>query len=262
LLPNYSSRHDGNRRLFDTMESGERYNGLRKKLAVRWRDMEKEERQQEELFFSHFVFGERLKDFETGFFLDNYKNFNPLVSCFSWKKIHIFAKYMKMFHDTRSEKILDVGCGCGFFLAKLGAGEHHYGVDISRIFLKGARKYAPWAELIHSNAKSLPFEDAFFDAVVCNDVLEHIPHPDMVVKEIKRVTKPGKNRIFISFPNEFNSRIGRLIAFRFPIKWPFHINSLDLKFLQSNLSLDVTRIISLPFDHLPWRLSLSQIFIF
>ena len=244
------------------MKREARYKDLLDKLEIRWRDMEQEERQQEKLFFSHFAFHERLKDLETGFFLDNYKNFHPIVSWISWKKIHLIAKYMKIFHDTRSEKILDIGCGCGFFLAELGAGENHYGVDISRIFLKGARRNAPWVKLFHANAKSLPFEDAFFDATVCNDVLEHVIRPDKVVKEIKRVTKPGKNRIFISFPNEFNSRIGRMFTFRFPVMWPFHINSLDLEFLQSNLSLDATRIISLPFDHLPWRLSMSQIFIF
>jgi len=38
---------------------------------------------------------------------------------------------------------------------------------------------------------SIPVEDGFFDAVICNAVLEHVPNPDEVVAELGRVTRHG-----------------------------------------------------------------------
>ena len=37
----------------------------------------------------------------------------------------------------------------------------------------------------------VPADDASFDAVICNAVLEHVPNPDAVVAELHRVTRPG-----------------------------------------------------------------------
>jgi SAM-dependent methyltransferase len=38
---------------------------------------------------------------------------------------------------------------------------------------------------------AIPVEDGFFDTVICNAVLEHVPNPDQVVGELGRVTRPG-----------------------------------------------------------------------
>lgn len=37
----------------------------------------------------------------------------------------------------------------------------------------------------------VPVDDRFFDVVLCNAVLEHVPNPDEVVAELGRVTRPG-----------------------------------------------------------------------
>jgi SAM-dependent methyltransferase len=42
----------------------------------------------------------------------------------------------------------------------------------------------------------LPFPDHVFDAVVCTQVLEHVPEPKAVLKEIARVMRPGGNLLF------------------------------------------------------------------
>lgn len=39
--------------------------------------------------------------------------------------------------------------------------------------------------------ESLPFPDGAFDTVICNQVLEHVSHPWLVVRELYRVAKPG-----------------------------------------------------------------------
>jgi SAM-dependent methyltransferase len=43
---------------------------------------------------------------------------------------------------------------------------------------------------------SIPVDDARFDYVILNQVLEHVPHPDRVLKELFRVLKPGGRMIY------------------------------------------------------------------
>lgn len=44
---------------------------------------------------------------------------------------------------------------------------------------------------VQAFAESLPFRDAVFDAVICSEMLEHVPDPMAVIKEISRVLKPN-----------------------------------------------------------------------
>jgi ubiquinone/menaquinone biosynthesis C-methylase UbiE len=44
---------------------------------------------------------------------------------------------------------------------------------------------------IVSNITSIPVPEASFDAVLCSEVLEHIPDPLAAIKEFSRVLKPG-----------------------------------------------------------------------
>lgn len=50
--------------------------------------------------------------------------------------------------------------------------------------------------------EQLPYEDDFFDVINCLDVLEHTYHPAQVVKEFKRVLKPG-GRVFVTAPTRY-----------------------------------------------------------
>ncbi len=44
---------------------------------------------------------------------------------------------------------------------------------------------------ILSSAETIPLADNCMDGVLCTQVLEHVPHPQTVMKEIARVLKPG-----------------------------------------------------------------------
>lgn len=44
---------------------------------------------------------------------------------------------------------------------------------------------------IVSDIIDIPVEDESFDAVLCSEVIEHIPYPEMAVKEISRILKTG-----------------------------------------------------------------------
>lgn len=53
----------------------------------------------------------------------------------------------------------------------------------------------------NNDLRQTDYTDNFFDAIVCSEVLEHIPSREKAVKELYRVLKPG-GRILISMPQK------------------------------------------------------------
>lgn len=96
-------------------------------------------------------------------------------------------------------KILDLCCGTGeltlSLARKLKEGEV-YGLDFSEKMLEKAREKEKNANVKNvkfcaGNAKNLPFENDFFHyATICFGLRNIFPHMD-VLREIKRVLKPG-----------------------------------------------------------------------
>ncbi|MCK6445189.1 MAG: class I SAM-dependent methyltransferase [Planctomycetes bacterium] len=73
-----------------------------------------------------------------------------------------------------SKRVLDLGCGTGFFLAELdekrpGA----IGLDISHAMLRVSEQYVPSARLVTADAERLPFRERSFDAIFCKGSLHH-----------------------------------------------------------------------------------------
>lgn len=73
-----------------------------------------------------------------------------------------------------AKRILDLGCGTGFFLAELEA-QHpgSVGLDISHEMLRVSEEYIPGARLVTADAENLPFQPNCFDAVFCKGSLHH-----------------------------------------------------------------------------------------
>src|ERR1700682_3326254 len=63
------------------------------------------------------------------------------------------------------------------------------------------------AEVIEAPAESLPFPDASFDTVVSTLVLCTVPAPDVVMREVRRVLKPGGRFLFIEHVRSDSPRL-------------------------------------------------------
>ena len=98
-------------------------------------------------------------------------------------------------------RILDVGCGLGAYVKKLRAfSDEVYGVDIDPDKVAQAQKELP--HIGQAPAEELPFPDAFFDAILLHEVLEHVRDDRQAVHEAFRVAKPG-GRVIIFAPNRW-----------------------------------------------------------
>ena len=94
-------------------------------------------------------------------------------------------------HKPKVEKVLDVGCGTGFFGKHKPKGEIQvYGCDIDEHALRIAQKHEITRKC-DLESYALPYENKYFDAVIAKDILEHLLKPWLLVKEMKRVLKNG-----------------------------------------------------------------------
>jgi len=91
-------------------------------------------------------------------------------------------------------KVLDVGCGGGS-VAKAVKRERPdlevVGCDVSRSALAVAEASPEGVDFRVAEAEKLPFADGQFDFVWIFDVLEHVEKPELVLREVARVLRPG-----------------------------------------------------------------------
>lgn len=98
------------------------------------------------------------------------------------------------------ERVLDVGSGAGVdsLVAALMVGPEGSvtGIDMTREMLEKARRGAEElgrtnVTFVEGEAESMPFDDASFDVIVSNGVIDLIPDKDAVFGELYRVLVPG-----------------------------------------------------------------------
>jgi len=90
-------------------------------------------------------------------------------------------------------RVLDVGCGYRPY-ESLVPSQEYVGLEIDTPESRARAK----ADAFY-DGRSFPFEDGSFDAVICNQVLEHVFEPEEFVREIARVLKPG-GRLLLTVP--------------------------------------------------------------
>ncbi|KAI8978733.1 methyltransferase type 11 [Trametes punicea] len=117
----------------------------------------------------------------------------------SWRTAQNSAAYL-LPHLKPDMTLLDMGCGPGTItvdFATLLPEGHVTGLDIpDSDVLDKARAHADERgvkniSFISGDANALPFPDATFDVVHAHQVLQHVGDPVQVLKEMRRVTKPG-----------------------------------------------------------------------
>jgi len=131
-------------------------------------------------------------------------------------------------------RLLDVGCGEGFFLFNASkAGYTTKGIEISQDVAEYARREFG-LDVEAKPFEELRFAENYFDVVTLWQVLEHVPYPLMVLKEVHKILKPG-GLLATSTPD-----IEGILAKIFRRKWwnlrRLHINQFTTKTLTDMLN--------------------------
>lgn len=95
---------------------------------------------------------------------------------------------------SAGQRALDVGCGPGALTAALSAvlgGGHVAAIDPSETFVEACKRRFPGADVRAGSAEALPFADHSFDATLAQLVVNFMSDPQVGVREMRRVTRPG-----------------------------------------------------------------------
>lgn len=103
-------------------------------------------------------------------------------------------------------RVLDVGCGGGEYVrALLARGADARGLEPGGEKLASARRLSPQvsARITAGDAGAAPFADRSFDALLANEMLEHVPDDGAALREMWRLLRPGGQLVLLS-PNRLH----------------------------------------------------------
>jgi SAM-dependent methyltransferase len=118
----------------------------------------------------------------------------------SWVTAPEYRRFIRLLELTARDHVLDVGCGSGgpaVFLAR-EAGCSVTGIDVNEAGIGAGLSLVREAHLEErvrlrqaDVREPLPFADRTFDALVCMDVMCHLPDRRRLFSEWRRVLRPG-----------------------------------------------------------------------
>ncbi len=114
------------------------------------------------------------------------------------RRLQMIARWIEL----ENAVVLEHGCGVGMYSAQL---RQRYtpqveAFDIEAERVRDAQMATPHA--LVAAAENLPYRSNSFDAVITQDVLEHVVDDQRSAQEIVRVLKPG-GRAFVLVPNRW-----------------------------------------------------------
>jgi ubiquinone/menaquinone biosynthesis C-methylase UbiE len=114
----------------------------------------------------------------------------------------IVAEKVDFVRPQPSDVVLDVACGPGTLALALALRVRFaYGIDLTNEMLRQARAFQAEKQIANvvfqrGEAEHLPLPDASFDVVSCQYAFHHMVKPELALREMVRVMKPG-GRMFV-----------------------------------------------------------------
>jgi 2-polyprenyl-3-methyl-5-hydroxy-6-metoxy-1,4-benzoquinol methylase len=114
---------------------------------------------------------------------------------------------------SKPGQLLDIGCGAGTFLTEAkNLGYDVQGQEIAPFFIDYCR-HKLGLKIFDDSLEKLCLPPASFDCVTAFDVIEHHPYPSQLVKEMRRLVKPGG--IVVLGTHDFGNPFAR----HYGVKW-------------------------------------------
>lgn len=134
--------------------------------------------------------------------------------CISYAK----EKFAKVAPVQKYGKVLEVGCGTGFFIVNLwqaGLVRQAFATDISPGMVEVCKHNARLVGLKNlegraADAEALPYKTGTFDLVVGHAVLHHLPDVPAALTECYRVLKPGGLLVIAGEPTRIGHAVNKV----------------------------------------------------
>lgn len=197
-------------------------------------------------------------------------NFKSLLARFSgfhhnFRRVEECSTLLSWLDPKPGEKILDVGCGDGFYTEKIARkGAEVTGIDIRKKALIRARNRALSQKLhfLEMNAEELDFPENYFDKVISFCVIEHLQDDEKTLRQIARLLKPG-GRLFISADSLSNPGLKteekESHRRRYHVNQFYNLEVVSSKLQQAGLKLERSRFVlssplALALSRFSWKL--------
>lgn len=200
------------------------------------------------------------------------KFYNHPNAVFRYIENKRIKKLIELADINGTDKVLEVGCGAGHILDKIQGG-NLYGIDISEVQIRRAKeRLGEKVVLLKSPGETTPFDDKYFDRVLCSEVIEHVLDPAPLMKEMSRILKDN-GVLSLSIPNENLINLAKkILKFTGLMKlftpkdngwdlatkdnldeWHLHEFNLSLVKKYINAVFKIEKLSSIPFFFVPFR---------
>jgi SAM-dependent methyltransferase len=178
---------------------------------------------------------------------------------FYWSKARarMHQDFFRKFAAGRSGRLLDMGCGLGFFLKAMApyTNWETFGCEISPAAARYAREKLGLRNVLNVRLEDADFPLGSFDIITMWDVLDHIPNPDPLLRHCHALLRKG-GLCFIRTPNVLNqllrARLKKLtrgmkpgVSYLMPRDHPHHYSEASIRGL-----LERNGFASIEFTHL------------
>jgi ubiquinone/menaquinone biosynthesis C-methylase UbiE len=124
----------------------------------------------------------------------------------------------KIVNGQKFSSLIEIGAGEGSILSILDQtdiSKELYALEISTSGIEkiNSRKIQKLKEVKLFDGYTIPYADKQFDLAICSHVIEHVEHPRLLLREIKRISKQQVFEIPIDFSSKLDKKVNHFISY-------------------------------------------------
>jgi 2-polyprenyl-3-methyl-5-hydroxy-6-metoxy-1,4-benzoquinol methylase len=148
--------------------------------------------------------GHIMSSYQTAQHYDEYFDQPGRLETFWWDQAHrsMYADFCRNLLPARTGRLLDVGAGLGYFVRTISRESDWdaHGCEISAGAVRYATSVLGVTNITCAKLEEAGYAPSSFDLITLWDVIEHIPDPDLLLKQIATLLKPTGG-LFLHTPN-------------------------------------------------------------